>query len=249
MYRIRNAVTALLTFFLFVGANAHAQTTTQNGYKYEYSDFLETLDNGEKFVGRKLVTYKKTWDTEKEIGSGSINWYADVGAGFGQYIGGRKEIPDDQYSYKTLEVTMSTDHRLTVSTEKNGFKPEVGVAGKALIKRINHRVELGVDAVAGLSYQKDDVKVGARYQHNVAKKFYYPHGGTFNDQSVGAYTLDQSGGNSTTIFFEKKANSGKVHGVELTYLQNPKGDPKDHGGWYSYEPKSRQYSAAYYFKF
>lgn len=246
----RNVSIALLSTVLLAGVNsAHAETTVERGTKYEYSDFLETLDNGEKFVGRKLLTYKKTWDTEKDLGQGVVNWYADVGTGFGQYRGGRKNNPDEQYSRKELEATLSTEHRLTVGIEKNGFKPEVGIAGKALIKRINHRVELGVDAVAGVSYKKDDIKVGARYHHNLVKKFHYPHGGTLNDQSVSSYTLDQSGGNSATVFFEKQSTSGKTHGVEIGWQENPKGEVKDHGAWGSYEPKSRQYSLAYYFRF
>lgn len=96
------SITLLSTVLLAGVHSAHAETTTQRGTKYEYSDFLETLDTGEKFVGRKLLTYKKTWDTEKDLGQGVINWYADAGVGFGQYRGGRMDVPDEQYSYKTV---------------------------------------------------------------------------------------------------------------------------------------------------
>lgn len=226
-----------------------AQAAVQHGTKYEYSDFLETLDNGEKFVGRKMLTYKKTWDVEKDLGGAVMHYYADAGSGFGQYRGGRKDVPNERYSYKTLEAALSTDHRLTVGVEKNGFKPEIGVAGKALIKRINHRVELGVDAVVGISYTKENIKIGSRYQHNLVKKYHYPHGGSLHEQTVDSYTLDQSGGKSATVFVEKKTNAGKTHGLELGWIDSPKGELKDHGAWGSYEPKSRQYSAAYYFRF
>ncbi|OOR90204.1 hypothetical protein B0181_04835 [Moraxella caviae] len=242
----------IIALSFFVIAQAHATNNSKEySRNYIYSDFLETLDDDTKFVGKRMVHFTQGIHTTRPLSAVELQTDSLYGVAVGRYKGrvhmtGNVDKDKPYYSdTKTLVKINATQRALITKTTTTGLKPSAGAELFAEFQSGNHRVEVAADAVIGLAYKGEDFTVGAQYNHTIKRNFWY--------KGKHAGRLEQNDGKGITVFGEKHSNN-KTHGVSLSYRESPKGDifegTRDDGVRYtSYEPKHREYKLAYYVKF